>query len=189
MQEVKIKSIKKIKKQISVYDIEVEDAHHYILDNGVISHNSYVPTKVMGGGSGLQYSASSITMLSKAKDRDGKDVIGNLIKVRMDKSRNSKENTSVTLKLSYQTGLDKYFGLLELAEKYNIIKKITAQSYELPGGEKVKGKDLLSKSEKYFTKDILNEIEKAANKEFKYGNMGDERPSEREEDSDNDSDL
>lgn len=48
---VKIKKIKKVEKsKTKVYDIEVEDAHHYIFDDGTLSHNSYVPTKEMGGG-------------------------------------------------------------------------------------------------------------------------------------------
>lgn len=133
---------------------------------------AYMPTKVMGGGSGLKYSASAIVFLSKAKDRDGKDVIGNLIRVKMEKSRLSKENSNVQLKLSYATGLDKYYGLLDLAVKYDIIKKVTAQSYELADGTKVKGTDLNRNPEDYYTKEILDLIDEAAKKEYSYGKNG-----------------
>ena len=53
---------------------------------------SYVPTKEMGGGSGLKYAASTIIYLSKKKEKDGKEIIGNIIRAKTAKSRLSKEN-------------------------------------------------------------------------------------------------
>jgi len=53
---------------------------------------AYVPTKEMGGGSGLKYAASTIIYLGKKKEKDGKEVIGNIIKAKTHKSRLSKEN-------------------------------------------------------------------------------------------------
>ena len=41
---------------------------------------AYVPTKEMGGGSGLKYAASTIIYLSKKKEKDGTEVVGNIIK-------------------------------------------------------------------------------------------------------------
>ena len=74
---------------------------------------AYVPTKEMGGGSGLKYAASSIVFLSKSKEKDGKEVIGNLIKCRAQKSRLTKENSLVTTRLYYdERGLDRYYGCL-----------------------------------------------------------------------------
>ena len=133
---------------------------------------AYVPTKEISGGSGLKYAASSICMLSKKKDRDGnKDVIGNIIKVGMHKSRFTKENKVVEVKLSFDSGLDRYYGLLDLAEKYDIIKKVSTR-YELPDGTKVFGKAINENPEKYFTDEILKQLEEAANKEFMYGQIG-----------------
>ena len=79
---------------------------------------AYVPTKEMGGGSGLKYAASTIIYLSKKKEKDGKDVIGNIVKAKAAKSRLTKENSQVETRLYYDArGLDKYYGLLELGEK------------------------------------------------------------------------
>lgn len=141
---------------------------------------SYVPMKEISGGSGLKYSASSITMLSKKKDKEGNDIVGNIIKVRMHKSRFTKENKTVEVKLSYDSGLDRYYGLLDLAEKYEIIKKVSTR-YEMPDGTKVFGKAINNEPEKYFTPDIMKQIEEAANKEFMYGVYKDEQPEEIEE--------
>ena len=73
---------------------------------------SYIPTKEMGGGSGLKYAASTIIYLSRKKEKDGKEVIGNIIKAKTHKSRLSKENKEVQVRLYYdERGLDKYYGL------------------------------------------------------------------------------
>lgn len=129
---------------------------------------AFYPTNEMAGGSGLKYAASQIIMLSKKKDKEGTEVVGNIIHCKMHKSRLTKENKRVDVKLSYSKGLDRHYGLLELAEKYNIIKKVSTR-YELPDGTKVFGKAINEEPEKYFTKDLLDKLEVAAAQEFKYG--------------------
>ena len=79
---------------------------------------AYVPTKEMGGGSGLKYAATTIIHLSKKKEKDGTEIVGNIIKAKTAKSRLSKENMDVGVRLYYdERGLDRYYGLLELGEK------------------------------------------------------------------------
>ena len=166
---IKIKSIKKIKnKNTPVFDFEVEDAHHYILDDGIVSHNSYVPTKEMSGGSGLKYTASTIVFLSKKKDKAGTEVVGNIVKAKLVKSRFTKENSVAEVRITYSKGLDRYYGLLDIAEKYDIIKKVSTR-YELPDGTKVFGKNINEDPQKYFTEDVLKLIDEACRKEFLYG--------------------
>ena len=133
------------------------------------SMGSMFPTKEMGGGSGLKYAASSIIFLSKKKEKDGTEVIGNIVHCKNHKSRLTIENKMVDVRLTYDKGLDKYYGLLELAEKYDIFKKVSTR-YEMPDGAKLYGKQILNDPEKYFTKDIMDRIEEAAQKEFTYGN-------------------
>ena len=132
---------------------------------------SYIPMKEMSGGSGLKYTASQIVFLGKKKEKDGTEVIGNIIKCTMMKSRFTKENKKVEVLLTYDKGLDRYYGLIGLAEKYGIIKKVSTR-YEMPDGTKVFGKAINSNPEKYFTSDILDQLEIAAQKEFTYGAAG-----------------
>ena len=129
---------------------------------------AYIPTKEMSGGSGLKYTASTIVYLSKRKDKDGTEVVGNIVRCKLQKSRLTKENSQVEVKITYSTGLDRYFGLLEIAEKHGIIKKVSTR-YELSNGTKVFGKNINEEPEKYFTKDILDQIDEACKKEFLYG--------------------
>ena len=132
------------------------------------SMGSMFPTKEMGGGSGLKYAASSIVFLSKRKEKVGTDVVGNIVHCKNHKSRLTIENKMVDVKLSYETGLDKYYGLLELAIKYGIFKQVSTR-IELPDGTTQFGKTINNNPEKYFTEDVMKRIDEAATKEFKYG--------------------
>jgi len=134
---------------------------------------SYVPTKEIGGGTGLKYAASTIAMLSKRKEKDGTDVIGNIVKIKMHKSRLSKENSQIEVLLTYAEGLDRYYGLLDLAEKHGIFKKVSTR-FQLPDGTSAFGKNINENPEKYFTEDVLKQLELAVQKEFKYGVTSDE---------------
>ena len=134
---------------------------------------SMFPTKEMGGGSGLKYAASSIVYLSKRKEKDGTEVVGNIIHCKNHKSRLTKENKVVDVRLTYDMGLDRYYGLLDLAEKYEIIKKIGTR-YEM-NGSKLYGKEIMKNPEKYFTPELMHDLNIAAETEFKYG-----QPSEDE---------
>jgi len=137
------------------------------------SMGSMFPTKEMGGGSGLKYAASSIIFLSKKKEKDGTEVVGNIVHCKNHKSRLTIENKMVDVRLTYDKGLDKYYGLLELAEKYEIFKKVSTR-YEMPDGTKQYGKSILNDPEKYFTKDIMDKLEVASDKEFRYGHNKDD---------------
>ena len=129
---------------------------------------SMFPQKEMGGGSGLKYAASNIVYLSKRKEKDGKEVIGNIIHCKNYKSRLTKENALIDVRLTYKDGLDKYYGLLELAIKHNIFKSVSTR-IELPDGSKQYAKTINNEPTKFFTKDVLAQIDEAAKKEFLYG--------------------
>ncbi len=129
---------------------------------------SMFPQKEMGGGSGLKYAASTIIYLSKKKDKDGSEVVGNIIHCKTYKSRLTKENQMVDVRLSYTKGLDRYYGLLELGEKHGVFSKVSTR-YELPDGSKVFGKQILQEPDKYFTEDIMKQLDTVASKEFLYG--------------------
>jgi len=129
---------------------------------------SYVPTKEMGGGSGLKYAASTIIYLSKKKEKDGTDVIGNIIKAKTAKSRLSRENQDVEIRLFYdERGLDRYYGLLELGEEAGMWKNVAGR-YEM-GGKKIYGKEILKNPEQYFTEEVMQQLDAAAKQKFSYG--------------------
>ena len=129
---------------------------------------AYVPTKEMGGGSGLKYAASTIIYLSKKKEKDGTEVVGNIIKAKTAKSRLSKENKDVEIRLYYdERGLDRYYGLLELGEIGGLWKNVAGR-YEMDG-KKIYAKQILANPEEYFTEEVMQQLDEIARKEFSYG--------------------
>ena len=129
---------------------------------------SMFPQKEMGGGSGLKYAASSIIYLGKRKEKDGTEVVGNIIHCKNYKSRITKENAQIDVRLTYKQGLDRYYGLLEMAEDAGIFKKVSTR-FEIPDGTKVFGKQINENPEKYFTKEILKQIDEYTQQKFTYG--------------------
>lgn len=150
---------------------------------------AYVPTKKMGGGSGLEYAASTIIFLSKKKDKmldneDGRT--GTVVTAHSKKARLTIEDKKVETWLNYQHGLDPYYGLLDIAEKHNIFKKVSTR-FELPDGTKAFESQIVKNPEKFFTKEILDQIDEACKQEFLYGKdskaAADEEIAEDEDDS------
>ena len=122
----------------------------------------------MGGGSGLKYAASTIIYLSKAKEKEGTEVVGNIIKAKTAKSRLSKENKTVKIRLYYdERGLDRYYGLLELGELGGLWKNVAGR-YEV-NGKKVYGKQILANPQEYFTQEVMARWEDIAREDFSYG--------------------
>ena len=131
---------------------------------------SYIPTKEMGGGSGLKYAASTIIYLSKKKEKDKTEVVGNIIKAKTAKSRLSKENKQVEIRLYYdERGLDRYYGLLELGELGGLWKNVAGR-YEMDG-KKVYAKNIYQEPEKYFTDEVMKKLDEIAMKTYSYGTL------------------
>jgi RecA/RadA recombinase len=129
---------------------------------------AYVPMSEMGGGTGLKYAASTIVYLTKKKVKEGTDVVGNIIHCKLYKGRLTKENSVVDVLLNYESGVNPYYGLLDIALKHGIVKKSTTR-YEFPDGSKAFEKAIYKDPDKYFTEDIMNQIDEACKKEFLYG--------------------
>lgn len=105
--------IKKIKNNDieKVYDIEVENDHHYLLEDGIISHNS-----------GPIFAASALVAIKKGKlkeDEEGDkitEVAGIRAMCKVMKTRYNKPFEGTQLKIPYSGGLDAYSGLFEMFE-------------------------------------------------------------------------
>ena len=144
---------------------------------------SYVPMKKMGGGSGLEYAASTIIFLSKKKDKsldDDDGRTGAVITAHTKKARLTIEDKKVETWLNYSSGLDPYYGLLDLAEQFGIAKKVSTR-YEFPDGTKGFEKDIKKNPEKYFTEEVLTQIDELCKEEFLYGSSNISENQEEED--------
>ena len=140
-----------------------------IVTNHTYDQMGLFAKRVMGGGSGLKYAASSIIFLSKKKEKEGTEIVGNIIHCKNEKSRLTVENRMIDVMLKYEQGLDRYYGLTDLAIKYGIFKKASTR-VALPDGTTQFAKTINNNPEKYFTEEVLNQINEAARQEFLYGN-------------------
>lgn len=120
----------------------------------------------MGGGKGLHFAADQIIFLSKAKDKDGTQVTGNIITCSAFKSRLTVENTKVPVRLTYRLGLDRYYGLVDTALAAEIWHK--EGNMIMVDGKKTFRKTIESNPEKYFTQEILEKINEYIGKQFRY---------------------
>jgi hypothetical protein len=112
---MKIKSIKSAGRRL-VYDLSVNsddyDNQHYILENGVINHNT-----------GSYYSADNIFILGRQQDKDGSDIVGYNFIINVEKSRYVKEKSKIPVSVTYEGGISKWSGLLDIAlESGHVIK-------------------------------------------------------------------
>lgn len=140
-----------------------------IVTNHTYDQMGLFAKRVMGGGSGLKYAASSILFLSKKKEKEGTEVVGNIVHCKNEKSRLTVENRVVDVMLTYKKGLDRYYGLIDLAIKYGIFEKSSTR-VKLPDGTTQFAKTINNNPEKYFTKEVLDKLNEAAKQEFLYGN-------------------
>jgi RecA/RadA recombinase len=138
-----------------------------ILTNHVYASMDMYSPPVISGGSGILYAASTLIGLSKRKLKEGTEQIGNDIRCTLYKSRFTKETSQVFVGLHYDTGLDRYHGLLDIAEATGVfVKDGTRFSVN---GKKVFGTTIAKNPEEYFTKEVLDLIDSKCKKEFCYG--------------------
>ena len=139
---------------------------------------AFRPTQTASGGGGPKFTSDIVQMLSKAKDRKSSvdhTVIGNIITVRNEKNRIAKENTAVRVKLSYDTGLDRHFGLLDLALVGGLVKKTpSGKKYIMPNGKEYFESAVYKDPTKHFTDEFLQQIDEVAQSIFSYGDDSEE---------------
>lgn len=145
--------------------------------------DAYSP-KVVGGGKGSQYAASTIVQLTKAKavgsDTGGasadKSRVGAIISCTASKSRLTIEMSKVKTLLHHATGLDPYFGLFEMAREAGLIIKEGNRFVNTLTGEKDWGKNIVNPklAHNTFTHEFLTQLDVWVQANFKYGAVDDD---------------
>ena len=162
---------KLIKAAMTILALELQKAKiPLIVNNHIYDSISAYSGKQMSGGSGLKFFSSTILFLTKRKDKDGTDQIGNIITARAEKSRFTIENSKAELLLNFKTGLNRYHGLIPFAEELGIIKRV-GHRYETFDGKKLYLKELMRNAEIYFSLDVLEQINAKIQETFSYGKM------------------
>lgn len=108
---MKVASVKKVGRH-PVYDITVKDIHHYVLRNGVVTHNT-----------GGMYAANCVFIITKAQEKEGTEISGYKFTINIEKSRFVKEKAKFPFVVTYKKGIDRYSGLLELGMESGFVIK------------------------------------------------------------------
>lgn len=139
------------------------------------SMDQYKPS-IIAGGTGLQYAASVIVECLPTKDSivvSGKRVVkGTNVRCILRKSELTKQWKSVTIKVNFAKGLDRYSGLFDICFENDIIKR-EGKKYIFPDGNKYFMKEIEESPETVFTKESLDIIDKELDKIFSYGKDND----------------
>lgn len=117
---------------------------------------------VVSGGTGIYYSADTIWIIGRQQDKDDKtkQIDGYHFIINIEKSRYVREKSKIPISVSYEQGINKWSGFLELALEAKIIAKPIAGRYERIDadgvffGTRYKEDDIISNDE--FWEDVLN---------------------------------
>ena len=73
------------------------------------------PKAVVGGGTGIYYSADNIWILGRQQDKKGTEIQGYHFVINVEKSRYVKEKSKIPITVSWDGGVRRYSGLLDCA--------------------------------------------------------------------------
>lgn len=118
----KLKSVKEIEK-FPIYDITVEKDHCFKLYNDVVAHNSMYSKEVVGGGTGTIYGADNIYIIGRQQEKEGVDVVGYKFVLNVEKSRFIREKSKIPVDVTFEGGINKYSGLIDLAIELGFVVK------------------------------------------------------------------
>lgn len=148
---MRITNVKKVGKK-KVYDISVIEAEHYILENGVVTHNT-----------GSYYGADNIWIVGRQQDKDAEGLNGYNFVINVEKSRYVKEKSKFIVNVSFENGINRWSNLFDIAlengfivsEKRGWFNVVDTETGELIEPAKRKG-DLENNSE-FWEKMLKNE--------------------------------
>ena len=120
---MKIVKIKKVGRK-PVYDLSVKDNEHYILENGVVTHNT-----------GVMYSSDNVWIIGRSQEKTGKELDGYSFNINVEKSRFVREKSKIPIVVSFKGGINKWSGLLDVALESGHVTKPKVGWYTRPSVE------------------------------------------------------
>ena len=104
------------------------------------------PKDIVGGGTGIYYSADNIWILGRQQDKVGTEIKGYHFIINVEKSRYVKEKSKIPISVSWEGGVQPYSGLLDVALAGGYVTKPSNGWYVANGEErKVRQSETLSK--------------------------------------------
>lgn len=143
-----------------------------VVVNHIYMEQSLYPKAIVSGGTGLYYSADNIWIIGRQQEKEDKDIVGYHFIINIDKSRFVKEKSKIPISVTYESGINKWSGLLDLALEGGYVTKpkigwyatVDKETGEL--GPNKRAADIIDNND--FWKTILDNTDFAAWIEKKY---------------------
>ena len=104
------------------------------------------PKDIVSGGTGVYYSADNIYIIGRQQEKEGTEITGYNFIINVEKSRHVKEKTKIPVEVSYEGGISKWSGLLDVAMEGGFVVKPSNGWYSKAGeDQKYRIKDTYTK--------------------------------------------
>jgi RecA/RadA recombinase len=137
---------------LTIKDIPMIVVNHTYKEIGMF------PKDIVGGGTGSYYSADTIWILGRQQDKDGTEIVGYNFIINVEKSRYVREKSKIPVTVSFDGGINKWSGLLDIALEGNFVSKPSNGWYakvDQETGEVLEKKRFADTQTEEFWKDIL----------------------------------
>lgn len=112
----------------------IKDIPCHVVNHTYMTQEMYSKA-VVSGGTGIYYSADNIYIIGRQQDKDGAELLGYNFIINVEKSRYVKEKSKIPICVSFDRGISKWSGLLDLALEFGIVTKPKLGWYTRPGIE------------------------------------------------------
>jgi RecA/RadA recombinase len=122
------KSLKSLFRIVTPY-LTIKDIPCVAINHTAMEIGGMYPKEIMGGGTGILYSASTVFYISKRQIKDGTELTGYDFTLKAEKSRTVQEKSTFPITVNFKGGIDPFSGLLELATELGFVVKPKAGWY------------------------------------------------------------
>jgi RecA/RadA recombinase len=102
---------------LNIKDISMVVVNHTYKEIGMF------PKDIVGGGTGSYYSADNIYILGRQQEKTGTEITGYNFIINVEKSRYVKEKSKIPISVSFDGGIQRYSGLVDIAIEGNFMSK------------------------------------------------------------------
>jgi hypothetical protein len=107
-----------------------------IVVNHTYKEQGMFPKDVVSGGTGIYYSADQIFIIGRQQEKDGQELVGYNFIINVEKSRYVREKSRIPIEVSFEGGISKWSGLLQVAQDGGFVVKPSNGWYSHRGQEK-----------------------------------------------------
>jgi len=125
------------------------------------------PKDIVSGGTGSYYSADAIWIIGRQQEKEGTEIAGYHFVINIEKSRHVREKSKIPITVTFEGGIKKWSGFMDIAQEAGYLRKPKAGWYEridpltgeVIGDKMYRAKELADNGE--FWKQLLTETDLA----------------------------